>query len=227
MAAQPTLLSFVCVQCRKPAERLYCGAGVRPTLCSSACKKRAYYARHKDRARDSSRRYEARLAAQRPPKAPRVQTLPAWKAKAAEASGMQKLALALTPCVDCGLSAGYGGMGRRRTRCTSCAALKRAEIRKTYGKAAKRRREARMRGAESELVHPNRVFDRDGWRCHMCGRKTPRRLRGTCSPTAPELDHIIPLARGGPHTYANTACSCRECNHRKGDKPLGQARLFG
>jgi 5-methylcytosine-specific restriction endonuclease McrA len=43
---------------------------------------------------------------------------------------------------------------------------------------------------------------------------------------APELDHIVPLACGGAHTYQNTQCTCRECNGRKGATILGQLRLL-
>lgn len=38
---------------------------------------------------------------------------------------------------------------------------------------------------------------------------------------APELDHIIPLAKGGPHTKANTARACRGCSLAKGDSFIG------
>jgi hypothetical protein len=82
---------------------------------------------------------------------------------------------------------------------------------------AKALRRARMRRVEYEQVDPFVVFDRDGWRCHLCGTKTDKALRGTHEPLAPELDHIIPLSKGGPHTYSNTACSCRRCNHAKAD----------
>lgn len=76
-------------------------------------------------------------------------------------------------------------------------------------------------------VDPIAVFDRDGWRCHICGRKTPKGKRGTFEPEAPELDHIIPLSVGGAHSYENTACSCRACNMAKGASPRGQMLLFG
>ncbi len=33
-----------------------------------------------------------------------------------------------------------------------------------------------------------------------------------------ELDHCIPLARGGKHELANIVISCPTCNHRKGSK---------
>jgi 5-methylcytosine-specific restriction endonuclease McrA len=77
----------------------------------------------------------------------------------------------------------------------------------------------------AERFDPLEVLARDGWRCHICGVSTPKRLRGTFDDRAPELDHIIPLAAGGEHTRLNTACACRKCNIAKSNKPLGQLRL--
>jgi 5-methylcytosine-specific restriction endonuclease McrA len=95
-----------------------------------------------------------------------------------------------------------------------------------YGnRIGKAQRRARMRDVEREPVDPIAVFDRDGWRCQLCDVATPRRLRGTCQSNAPEMDHIVPLALGGSHTYANVQCSCRRCNIAKGARPLGQLRL--
>lgn len=103
------------------------------------------------------------------------------------------------------------------------------ETRKTSPsrRAYKKRRKAIERGARrAECVDPLKVFARDGWRCQMCGSKTPERLRGTYNSRAPELDHIIALANGGSHTYANTQCLCRSCNSRKGASDFGQLNLF-
>ncbi|WP_443026051.1 HNH endonuclease [Sphingomonas sp. PB2P19] len=90
-------------------------------------------------------------------------------------------------------------------------------------------RKALQRGsvAGAERFDPVAVLSRDRWKCHLCGRATPQRLRGTYDDRAPELDHIVPLARGGKHTMANTACACRRCNIVKGARPLGQLRLLG
>lgn len=78
-----------------------------------------------------------------------------------------------------------------------------------------------------EYVNPFKVFERDGWRCQICGKPTPRSRRGTLHPNAPELDHIVPISKGGPHAYANTQCACRACNIEKGDRfALGQGQLW-
>jgi hypothetical protein len=60
------------------------------------------------------------------------------------------------------------------------------------------------------------VLDRDGWVCQMCGKDTPESLRGSTHPLAPEVDHIVPISRGGRHVYENLQCACRKCNGSKG-----------
>ena len=124
-------------------------------------------------------------------------------------------------CKECGVSFApeYGDKSR-----IFCSEVCRKRYGNRIGKAVRR---ARTRGLESESVDPFRVFQRHGWRCYLCGCETPRSLRGTLDARAPELDHITPLAKAGSHTYANTACACRECNQTKHDKPIGQLRLLG
>lgn len=74
-------------------------------------------------------------------------------------------------------------------------------------------------------IKPEAVFARDGWRCQLCGCATPERLRGTYNDRAPELDHIIPLSKGGGHTWDNVQCACRACNGAKGNNVQGQLRI--
>lgn len=95
------------------------------------------------------------------------------------------------------------------------------------GEECTTRRRTRVRAARVEPVNALTVLERDGWRCCLCGRSTPKRLRGTFDPRAPEIDHIVPIAAGGEHSYRNVQCACRECNIKKSGKPLGQMRLFG
>lgn len=86
---------------------------------------------------------------------------------------------------------------------------------------AKRRR-ARLAGSMVEFVNVIAVFERDGWCCHFCDEMTLPEARGTPHLLAPQLDHIIPLALGGAHSYANTACIHRICNMKKGARIAGK-----
>lgn len=120
--------------------------------------------------------------------------------------------------------------GSCKTVCDECMRSTRAAYRLTEnGKLLRRRAKAKRRaverGAKADAVDPLAVFERDGWRCHMCRRTTPMRLRGSIDLRAPELDHIVTLADGGSHTWGNVACACRRCNLAKGARSLGQIGL--
>jgi 5-methylcytosine-specific restriction endonuclease McrA len=95
----------------------------------------------------------------------------------------------------------------------------------------KQQRKAKRRAAKAgvyyEPVNPIKVFERDGWRCQICKKKLNLKHRGTMCDDAPELDHIIPWAQGGEHSYRNTQCACRKCNEEKGSAERGQLRMFG
>jgi 5-methylcytosine-specific restriction endonuclease McrA len=99
--------------------------------------------------------------------------------------------------------------------------------RRAQGKDPRKyRHRARKAGVAYEPVAALAVLERDGWRCQICGRKTPKRYRGKFVDNAPELDHRIPMALGGGHTWDNVQCACRKCNLDKaGHKALGQMRM--
>jgi len=120
-------------------------------------------------------------------------------------------------CLFCPL---YGT--KDNTWCQPCTAIGRKRI----VRAHKALRRAREKGADCESVDPFKVFERDKWKCQLCGVKTAKSKRGTYADNAPELDHIIPLSKGGAHKYTNTQCACRKCNGLKSDKPLGQLLMF-
>lgn len=85
-------------------------------------------------------------------------------------------------------------------------------------KAIRRQRIRRV----SHSIDPIKVFERDRWRCHICGMSTPVELRGKCNDRAPELDHVISLKDGGTHTWGNVRCACRKCNIEKSASSFGQ-----
>jgi len=100
------------------------------------------------------------------------------------------------------------------------------------GQAANRRRNherrAKTKGAAVvELVDPQKVFERDRWRCHLCRKVIPRRLFYPDRRSA-SVDHIVPLAEGGEHSYRNVAAAHLGCNLDKRTLPMGeQLRLLG
>lgn len=102
----------------------------------------------------------------------------------------------------------------------------RRKAKKAAGSSPTHRQRARRKGAAYEYINPLRIFDRDGWKCRLCGVSTPKRLRGSCDPRAPELDHIIPFALGGGHLKTNVQCACRQCNGVKGATARGQLHLL-
>lgn len=138
-----------------------------------------------------------------------------------KAKTIEKRETVACECKECGaiFQKEIGGKGRSVFCSDRCARKNGRRISRAVGKA-------RLRGVRVEVVDPIKVFQRDGWRCHLCGRKTPKERRGTYHKRAPELDHIVPLAKGGEHSYANTACACRECNLKKSDSVLGQPSLL-
>ena len=124
-------------------------------------------------------------------------------------------------CKECG-NVFTPEYGNKRSKFCSDKCLKR-----NMKRIRRHKERAKLRLVKVETVDPLVVFKRDGWRCQICKRKLHNRERGTYKDTAPELDHIIPLSKGGEHSYRNTQCACRKCNADKKGNVRGQIRLFG
>jgi 5-methylcytosine-specific restriction endonuclease McrA len=86
-------------------------------------------------------------------------------------------------------------------------------------KARKIRRKRAQQDTQVEPVNRELVAARDGWRCGICGKRETRKNWS--------LDHVVPLSKGGPHTYGNVVLAHRLCNIRRGTGRLPvQASLF-
>lgn len=81
--------------------------------------------------------------------------------------------------------------------------------------AAKRR--AAKLGLGCEDIRRQDVFQRDGGKCHICGKR--------CDPKDWHLDHLVPLSLGGLHAYSNVAVSHPMCNQRRSNTGPAQLRL--
>lgn len=117
--------------------------------------------------------------------------------------------------VGCGKPCAQPG---RRGPVTAFCSRKCSAVNFTSG--APRRVKAAGFGAAIDEFSPVEILDRDGWKCGLCGQDTPKDLRGTRRQNAPEVDHKIPVSRGGAHTRENCWCLCRKCNRRKSNHTL-------
>lgn len=114
-------------------------------------------------------------------------------------------------CVVCGSEFEYTMVegGNLKVHCSERCKRRRKRAR------TRQRTRARRAGVVIGTVDSYAVFERDNWVCQFCGVEAPRHLRGTRHSLAPELDHTVPLARGGPHSLENTRCIHRVCNDAK------------
>ena len=53
------------------------------------------------------------------------------------------------------------------------------------------------------------IFERDGYCCKKCGSRDNL-----------EIDHIIPISKGGKSTYDNLQTLCHNCNYNKGSDTI-------
>jgi len=59
------------------------------------------------------------------------------------------------------------------------------------------------------------IFRRDNHTCQYCGAKSSRLT----------IDHVVPRARGGDHSWSNLVTACPACNLRKGGRTLQEAHM--
>lgn len=59
------------------------------------------------------------------------------------------------------------------------------------------------------------VMVRDDFKCVYCGTKQNL-----------NIDHVFPQSKGGKNTFENTVTACLNCNNRKGDRTLREAKMF-
>lgn len=125
-------------------------------------------------------------------------------------------------CSKCGVTRPTADFYRDSSRALGfdcwCKACRRANVKRweesPQGKKRGRAYSAERRGQKSkrfvESVDPLVVYARGRGVCGICGQPT--------EPDNFHVDHIIPLARDGEHSYANAQIAHPICNSRKGTK---------
>ena len=82
------------------------------------------------------------------------------------------------------------------------------KIAKTGNKSKKKRRAPISTKLRFE------IFQRDNFTCHYCNRNKAD------DGVKLEIDHIIPVERGGKDEFGNLVTSCRDCNNGKSNKVI-------
>lgn len=72
-------------------------------------------------------------------------------------------------------------------------------------------------GAESDKMTIADLLVRDERICQICGSLIPLDAAWP-DPLSPSIDHIVPISKGGTHTFGNVQSAHLRCNMLKGDR---------
>ena len=123
-------------------------------------------------------------------------------------------------CSICGLTF----TGNRNAKFCSTSCMRKGPGYKANSTIQKLKRERRLKSVVVERFTSEEIFERDGHRCQLCLRKLEMG-KTVPHPLAPTIDHIVPLADGGPHTRANVQAAHFKCNSLRGNRGAAQLRL--
>jgi len=130
------------------------------------------------------------------------------RARAKARKSMRQRRLLRPDAVKAAKAADY--IKHKAKRLATVKAWRQRNPERVYAQAVegKLRRRARLSHVVVEHVERRVVFERDGWICGICRRPVDK--------AAASIDHIVPIARGGAHTYENCQTAHLTCNISKG-----------
>lgn len=129
-------------------------------------------------------------------------------------------------CIDCGEK-----VPKNRTKycCNICKNRMKSynsSIRKRMKRCdistKNREKKWESRWKNHDNISLRRLYKRDKGHCYICDSILPKPEKGydKNSDNAPQVDHYIPLAKCGEHSWSNVYLICKKCNSEKGDKLL-------
>lgn len=132
-------------------------------------------------------------------------------------------------CQVCGSSCATDNSGRDRLVCSDDCDVVRSrnqyrlrrlgslEVYRDRERQAEYKRKARKRAVAYEDIDRGKVFESSGYICGLCGGHIDINIKWPEQGFA-TLDHIVPLSKGGSHTYDNLQPAHLLCNTSKGDR---------
>lgn len=82
-----------------------------------------------------------------------------------------------------------------------------------------RKRRAKSNGLYERDISVSGIIERDGSSCYLCGNKVDESSHYT-SDYYPTIDHVVPLSKGGTHSWDNVRLAHRLCNMYKRDNKI-------
>jgi 5-methylcytosine-specific restriction endonuclease McrA len=144
-------------------------------------------------------------------------------------------------CKDCGKSLGLRKTTSAMRFCNDCASVRiKAKTKQNHkvkmltdekyrlkqnAERAKQRHKRRTLQSNGELIDLYELAERDQWQCKLCNKpisKDAKHYKGNPNLCGPSLDHIIPVSKGGSHTWSNVQLAHFMCNSLRGNKDLMQ-----
>ena len=117
-----------------------------------------------------------------------------------------------------------GTLLKSGSRCKPCIIEHKKQITKKY-KTGNHRKRCKAAGTKYDpSVTRQTLLEADGRRCRICNKLT-RPDYNFLHDLYPSIDHIVPIAKGGSHTWDNVQVAHRICNSRKSANSGGQRRL--
>lgn len=204
---------YTCIVCNKEFK----GKPYRPSkYCCMECRNKDWHNAHAEHLLNTNRKPIVHSAAFIAKQRERMQR----KAQEEEAKQKQKQIKRLCDalkkrakqmrthiCEECGKE--FQPRSERQVCCSAACSKKRLN----------RQKDNRIyqNGKPDLSISLTRLYMRDMGVCVLCGRY----IDFDCDSNSahyPSIDHIIPLSKGGLHSWDNVQLACRECNTRKSNK---------
>ena len=140
-------------------------------------------------------------------------------------AGFMDVQLSFYQCQACGklfIPIQHGVRDRNASHPMYCSKKCSREVSRKKSNAKRRE----IIDASTDAISLSALYRRDQGICYLCGEKCDykdRRIASDgktiiCGEQYPSIDHIVPLSRGGSHTWENVKLAHRGCNSAKSIK---------
>lgn len=218
--------SIACLQCGGHVERKH-NTGPAPSYCSPRCRQAKSYARHRETSayqKQKERAKAATLASRETGNCKHCGT--EWVKPRRDSTFCSTRCNTLwrdangATCSEPGCDR---GVRAKRVCSMHYKVQSRAEGRikpdawDERRKANYQRRRALKVATTVEEIRPLDVYERDEWTCGLCQQPVSAATLWP-HPHSPSLDHVLPLSKGGTHTWDNVQLAHLRCNVSKGNR---------